>query len=539
MFDRIFGQSSARVVAIARLALALVFLTATMIVGPELWRSSAIDLLLGGYAILAAIIVWVTWDDWWADAKIAVAAHVVDILFFMALVVWPEGYASPYFLFFVFLLLSASIRWGWRATSLTAATVIVLYVAAGLLAGGEANSSFELQRFIIRTGYLIVLSALLIWFGLRRGLSTGRLPADTLLDAPTSGDSPFEVGLRQSANVLKAKSGLLLWAHADGDVDALRLEDGLLTRLSMPRTLALPAGMHSFLFDIAKDRVLASQQAGAHRFQKASAVIGHDILSQITLSEGLAIPVHSHLGEGLFLFWSISRLHSDHLELGDLLAARLTVLVERHALLFAHQEAATARERWRLARDLHDGVVQFLAAATYRIEAIKSSLKGHLDVSGDLQELKNVMLSEQKDLRTSIATLRKDQLTLADTNTDARSLCEQLGHQWRIDCRFNAESREAGISVGLHFDILQIIREAVANAVRHASAKRVDVHLSSDTECIELIIVSDGAAQEHDLGEGPWSIRERVDEANGTVSISSDGDGSKLIVQLPLREGRQ
>src|SRR5438874_2175592 len=159
MFDRIFGQSSGRVVAIARLSLAVVFLVAT-ISDPTISPRSAIELVLTAYVGFAAVVVWLVWNDWWMDARIAAAAHVADITFFMIVVLWPEGYASPYFLFFVFLLLSAAIRWGWRATLLTAAVVIPLYLVAGLLVARPAGAEFELQRFIIRSGYLVVLSVM-------------------------------------------------------------------------------------------------------------------------------------------------------------------------------------------------------------------------------------------------------------------------------------------------------------------------------------------------------------------------------------------
>src|SRR5437773_5449600 len=167
MFDRIFSQSSGRVVAIARLSLAALFLIAT-ISDPTVSPPVTIELVLSAYLGFAAVIVWLVWNDWWIDARIAVPAHVADISFFMIVVLWPEGYASPYFLIFIFLLLSAAIRWGWRATAFTAALVIPLYLVAGLLVAQPAGVALDLQRFIIRRGYLVVLSAILMWSGLRR-----------------------------------------------------------------------------------------------------------------------------------------------------------------------------------------------------------------------------------------------------------------------------------------------------------------------------------------------------------------------------------
>src|SRR5437867_4052892 len=115
MFDRILSQPSARVVAVARLSLALLFLVAT-ISDPSVALTTEIYFVLGAYLAFAALAACAIWKNWWIDARIAAATHFVDMLFFVIVVFWPEGYASPYFLFFVFLLLSAAIRWGWRAT---------------------------------------------------------------------------------------------------------------------------------------------------------------------------------------------------------------------------------------------------------------------------------------------------------------------------------------------------------------------------------------------------------------------------------------
>jgi hypothetical protein len=94
MFDRIFSQSSGRVVAIARLSLAALFLIAT-ISDPIISRSLAIELVLVTYIGFAATVAWAIWNDWWIDIRTAAAAHITDIVFFMIVVLWPEGYASP------------------------------------------------------------------------------------------------------------------------------------------------------------------------------------------------------------------------------------------------------------------------------------------------------------------------------------------------------------------------------------------------------------------------------------------------------------
>ena len=85
-------------------------------------RSQPFKAPMGTYAVLSVylgfslLVLIFTWNDWWLDAKLAGAAHTFDIAIFALLVLSSEGYTSPYFTFFMFVLLAAAIRWGWRET---------------------------------------------------------------------------------------------------------------------------------------------------------------------------------------------------------------------------------------------------------------------------------------------------------------------------------------------------------------------------------------------------------------------------------------
>jgi signal transduction histidine kinase len=385
---------------------------------------------------------------------------------------------------------------------------------------------------------LVVLSAILIWFGLRQRFSTGALLAHAPEEIATESDSPFHAALRHARRVLNAGSGLAVWTHPSGEQEAFAAEREDIIRLSLTAGPAASPVQHPFLFSAAKDRALLSSEAPQPRFRTARALIPPAVLDRIQPNDGLAIPVHSPLGHGVFIFWSIDGLHSDHLEFGDRLSTQLAQLIEHRALISERQEGAVARERMSLARDLHDGIVQFLAGSTYRIEAISRSIGDRPEVAANLQELKELMLLEQEDLRTSIAALRTDVIGFSKVTTEARALCERLARHWQIGCRFEGTGADVPISARLHRDILQIIREAVANAARHSSAKTIDVSVRREGELIDLTIADDGVSAGPGPESGPWSIRERVQEAGGSVSTSAGERGTKLSVQFPLMKDR-
>ena len=108
-----------------------------------------------------------TWSSWWYDARLAGPAHAVDIIVFTYWCCFTDGHTSPYFAFFMFVMLSAAIRWGWRATALTAVLLALMFTITGLL-DLTPGEELEPDRFVIRAGHLAILSMILIWFGASR-----------------------------------------------------------------------------------------------------------------------------------------------------------------------------------------------------------------------------------------------------------------------------------------------------------------------------------------------------------------------------------
>ena len=155
-------------IALGRLFMAALFLVAVWLeLGNPTEAPPATAILAIAYMFFAAAILVATWNSWWLDARLAGAAHALDIAMFTLMVLLTHGYTSPFFTFFMFLLLSAAIRWGWKATALTgdAGDLALPDRRAGRV---KPAADFELQRFLVRTGHLVILSLILIWFGINQ-----------------------------------------------------------------------------------------------------------------------------------------------------------------------------------------------------------------------------------------------------------------------------------------------------------------------------------------------------------------------------------
>ncbi|CAN5131268.1 sensor histidine kinase [soil metagenome] len=536
MFDEVLKHRSGRVIALGRLLLAAIFLLAIwMDPSQPAQAASETYAALAAYVAVAAILTIITWNNWWLDAKLAAPAHVLDIAAFTLLVLVTEGYTSPFFLFFVFLILSSAIRWDWRETTTTAAAVTLLYLGAGLFAGPTAGEGFELQRFIIRSGHLVILSAILIWFGVNQGFSGLKLPKGNFLAEPTPDRPPMTAAAEGAMKLIGAKAGLLLWRPAGShEALAISLGPGETRTTTVPRSSVISTRPQPFLFDLGRNRAITRGPERRMRFFAASSAIGADIARRFGVEEGLALPINTAAGEGKLLLGGIKGLSTDHIELGAFLGDAITTHIQRHALLAAVEESAIARARLSLARDLHDSIVQFLAGATFRIEAITRALRAGEHPERELKDLKELMLLEQQELRSAIGALRSDRIVLPELAADLGSLCDRLGRQWDIRCTFAADVPGTEAPMRLHLDTHQLIREAVANAVRHARAKAVQVQMTVEESELRLDITNDGSGSERLKAGDPWSLRERVDEANGTLMLATGEKGTRVSITLPL-----
>lgn len=535
-------QPSGRIIALGRLMLAVFYAIAIGIDVTQPAREPFFAyVLLASYLVFAATVVGLTWRNWWLDAQLTGPSHAIDIMVFTALVFVTAGYTSPFFIFFVFLLLSAAIRWGWRETALTALLLVLLYFSTGYVAVATAVD-FELYRFIVRTGHLVTLSLLIIWFGLNQWRSGFYVPAPELLAAPSLDQLPLETSVKAAAKTLHASVGMLVWrSRSRDDATVCILRDGEVGALTARPVISGQAPARPFLYDLARNRGLTRDDEHNLVNLLPRALFDLSAADEIGLSQGLAVLIATGTGDGVLFLEGMADLSTDHIDLGEQLADDVVAHIQRHALLKAAAESAESRSRLSLARDLHDSVVQFLAGAAFRLEAMKRAAASGRPVDSELDELKELMLLEQGELRAFIAALRSgSEVPMTDLIKDLEALAGRLGRQWAIDCTLKSRAADMTVPTSLSLDAHQLIKEAVANAVRHAGAKKVKITVIAETDFLRLDIVNDGKAfkgpaRQVDM---PQSLRERVEQAGGTIALSRGMGVTKFAVTLPLEVSR-
>ena len=535
----LFKFHSGRVISLGRVMLAITLFIIIMFGRSSTELTQTYPFLIG-YAAWAVLIAAATWKNWWLDARLSILTHGVDMAVFTGLAFSSSGWSSPFVLFFILPLLSAAVRWSWRETALTAAVLIVLFLIGGALLA--ESGSFELQRFVLRAANLVILTLLLIWFGVHQRFARTFFRVEDFESVVRGGENPLAESLGFAMRATQAGGGaLIVGAVGEEASDGFVIAGTGSRNFNAERPLATrfrDGGDIAMLFDLGADRVLTRPPEGYFRFLRAASVIDVEHARNLGLTEGVLAEISTGTHHGWLALWDVPDLSTDFLDFGRELAGTVGALLERYALLDAIEAGAAVRTRLSLARDVHDSIVQFLAGAAFRIEAIKRSAHSGSPVEGDLDELKRLFVEEQSEIRGFIMALRQHRdLELGEAVAELRALAERLGQQWSVDCKVTAEGEGVAIPLRLQLDLQQLLREAVANAVRHGGADRIDVGLSVARGQVRLSVVDNGSGFVAN-GEGaaePWSLKERVERAHGSLRLDSAPGSTNVLISLPLR----
>lgn len=213
------------------------------------------------------------------------------------------------------------------------------------------------------------------------------------------------------------------------------------------------------------------------------------------------------------------------------------------ALEFARADSDRGRlrvleERERIARDLHDVVIQRLFAVGLGLEGMAKRLPSR--AARHVHEATGELDNTIADIRRVIAALRggqgDDDLTLSERLGPVFGRAERmLG--FRPVIHLDAALDEA-VPAALHLDLVATVNEALANAARHARADAVEVTIVVEGGELVAIVADDGVGLPPKRQEsGLANLRKRAELAGGylTTTAGRDGVGHVLTWRVPLR----
>jgi PAS domain S-box-containing protein len=259
-------------------------------------------------------------------------------------------------------------------------------------------------------------------------------------------------------------------------------------------------------------------------------------------TEGRAEDERWHLRKDGSRFWASGFVRPVRDEEGSLLGFSKVArdLTELKRAEEAVEEVRQA-ERERIARDLHDLVLQDLISALQTAEAHRLTRpRDEREAAEEVREMIDSLRRASRGVREAVHELRAGEVV---GRALARAVEDLVGVERRRSPQFEVElDVSEGVPQELPKevcrDVLLVVREALANARRHSSARRVRVVLDATDEEIRVEVTDDGVGfdpRQSPEGVGLGAMRERSATLGGSIEVSSGpGNGTTVRLRFPL-----
>lgn len=214
---------------------------------------------------------------------------------------------------------------------------------------------------------------------------------------------------------------------------------------------------------------------------------------------------------------------------------QLTQLIQQHI----------EDERRSLARELHDELGQYVTAIkTFAVAIVNKTRENAPDIAASAQTIVAAANHIYDGMHNIIRQLRPaamDNMGLVETLRDMVSGYQAQHPELNIQLHVSGEFQPLGENVNIN--LYRIVQEAVNNAIKHAYAQCINVHLLTDTEGLRLMICDDGVGMQIETVDqtqhfGLLGIRERVQALHGQFKVVSQPDagrGTTLEIRLPIQ----
>ena len=524
----------------------------------------ALTLVYSAHALGLLVTFWSRRE---ITPRTLLGVHAVDIVWAAIIGIFAVGAEGPFFLYLIFALLAAALRWGMRETALT---TVALVAAMALDSVARAHISWleflgqpSPENFVLRTIYLLIFAFLIGYIaeaekrGAAEALSISSLSSKVRVEAGLKGT--VQVVMHEMLTLFGGKELLVITREAQGQLVMLwrteKREDGaVFTWRQLDET-----EQQEYLCVMGEDSAGAAwrdrnttstitldkngmRTQGEQCYLAARFVAEHPFRLLIACAISAAPDVSARL---LLFEPRLGGRPEPQLRFLQDLANLVAPSVYNVYLLRRLRSRAAAVERARVSRELHDGVVQSLHAIAFRLYALRTR------PGSSAEEREQELIEVQQLVQNEAANVRDLIHQLEPIEFDPRHLVEFLSgmvtryrQDTGIGAQFVCDSPEISLPPATCREIAGIVREALANVRRHSSAQHALVRLSRQHGGWMLTIEDDGRgfefsgrftqAQLEENRRGPLVIQQRVRALDGELTIvSKAGHGARLEIKIP------
>ncbi len=203
-------------------------------------------------------------------------------------------------------------------------------------------------------------------------------------------------------------------------------------------------------------------------------------------------------------------------------------------------------ERLRIASDFHDGAMQSFISLQMRLEILRKILARDFGAGmDDLRDLQDLAQQQVKELRAFVRSMRPPELQGSNLYASARRICESFQKESGIPVSFVGGEGPLKFTEEMASELIQMLREALHNVLKHANATRVAVSLERVAKMLELSVDDNGVGFHfsgvYSLDElellrlGPASLKRRARALNAEMTLESrPGKGAGLKLRVPI-----
>ena len=258
-----------------------------------------------------------------------------------------------------------------------------------------------------------------------------------------------------------------------------------------------------------------------------------------SLGPAMAVPITTAgLVQGVLL---VSRMPGDRrftpsdLEMAADFADQASVAMELEAARADRQRMVVFEDRGRIARDLHDHVIQQLFGTGLELQSIAGSLpmgpasdrilQSVTNLDASISQIRTIIFALSAHSEDSRVTVRHSIIDLANELASALDSTPTVTFSGPVDLIVTGDLAD---------DVLAVAREALVNIVKHAEATRAAVVLTVRSGTVHLEITDDGhGLTVTDRRSGVANLEERALRRGGTFALESDSAGTRLLWQVP------
>ena len=243
------------------------------------------------------------------------------------------------------------------------------------------------------------------------------------------------------------------------------------------------------------------------------------------------------------------------LEFLTAMAEQAAVAIDYAALMHRERDVVRRQERQRLARDLHDSIVQQVFSISMQAKSMEVLAQRHTSLPADAvqriaDEVGSLSSTVLADLQAMVHELRPLSTTqLGGIEEAVRALVDSTTNRTGLRFRLFIGQELDRIEGEMAEDVYRIIAEAIHNVVKHADAGKVEIRLGVRDQRIRASISDDGRGLSappddasggprqvvpgHSTGYGLQTMKERAERWGGTITVK-DRRNSGTIVQVSV-----